>query len=488
MGAVLNTIFWAHEWPGWPTLAMLVAVAASAFALLCRGQKELERLIGALCWAGLLVVLLLAAEGRMPTGALAPLTQLGTGNEPLVIALGMAIVGALGWMCAIALPPSLRRSWTPMLLFVLAAGGIGSVAATNLLLLIIWQLVIGAASLGLVLSTDDSEAAGAARSLLVLGAALALAILGAGLNGIRPSLLGGAAPATALSSIGAAVLIVSLLARLAGALAALGLVARGPEQSLSAELGVAAIAVPSVLYTLAALALQLRGSMPQAFELVLVVLFALLMVVGAVLAVGARQRAMRIAAIGISLCGLALMGAMEGAADSILFVLVWIGAMPAYLAASSILARLGGVGTRLRGGASAGRDVTVFLLALASLALIGLPPFSGFWPRLMLIEAAWGQAHYTIAAVAGVSSLLLAFALARRVCDAPAQALAPIAPARSRVRLPELLVLGVMSGLALAGGLYPAPFLGEGQARASAPAFHLGAVRSRPQTDLMVKR
>ncbi|MFZ1990797.1 MAG: hypothetical protein WAW96_13630, partial [Alphaproteobacteria bacterium] len=78
----------------------------------------------------------------------------------------------------------------------------------------------------------------------------------------------------------------------------------------------------------------------------------------------------------------------------------------------------------------------------------------------ILVQAAWGSSDYAVIAITLLSSLVLGLALARRAFERQGQVADPARRNRApEIALRELLVLGVTSGLTLAGGLYPAPFI-----------------------------
>jgi len=454
---LLEVVPWARVGPGWATIAILLAIAGAGLTLLLRPYALLKRLAALAVWSGLLALLVFALRGGAP--APAPLASLAGGHETLLIALGMSLAGISAWLLGGAASVLReRRQLIAPLVFILLAAAIGTITATGLLEMIVWQFAIAGCAIAFVLLLTNPGKADPPRALMlveamcIIAAGLSLAILG---DALSPRWHG-----TMISAIGGAVLLVVLGVRLMALIVALPLVARASEPVLAAEIALAAIAVPALLQTLIALTQHFKALMPQAFAIILMVFAIVVMLLGAALAIGARARGPRIGAIAASLAGLALLGAFEGA-KSPLFVLIFLGPMPAFLAASSIAGRID------RGGAliveralTPGADAIGILLAIASLALIGLPPFAGFWPRLLLIEAAWAKADYGIIAATLLCSLVLAFALSRRGYERVPATSGPERRNRpAGIGLRELLVLGVTSGVSLAGGLYPAPLI-----------------------------
>jgi formate hydrogenlyase subunit 3/multisubunit Na+/H+ antiporter MnhD subunit len=90
-------------------------------------------------------------------------------------------------------------------------------------------------------------------------------------------------------------------------------------------------------------------------------------------------------------------------------------------------------------------------LALAALGVVGLPPFAGFWPRLLILDAAVRDGNVLLPATLIAGSLLLVLGLAR-AGFAPREAVA----ARARpVRALEVAAFGLLLGVSLAAGLTP---------------------------------
>jgi multicomponent Na+:H+ antiporter subunit D len=454
---LLEVVPWARAGPGWAHVAILLAMTGAAFTLLLRERPALKRAAGFAVWGGMLVLLIFALRGRMPGPP--PIAGLDGDRTSLLVTTGITLAGIFAWLLggAAVIAEDRRQSIAP-LVFALIAASIGAVTASDLLVLTVWQFALGACAIGFSLLLRRQGEADPARSLMVIEA---ICLFG---TGVALALMGGALPAAhavIAAAIGLGLMLLVLIVRLGSLIITLPLVARARAPVLAAEIAIAGIAIPAILQTLIALTLKFHVLAPSAFTSILVVGAVFWMIVGGLLAIGARGRPPRIAAIAASLVGLALLGACEGSKTALLFVLLWLGPVPAFLAASSIAGRID------RGGASIVErtltpqgDAIALLLAMASLALVGLPPFAGFWARLMLVEAAWAHADYAIVAVTLLSSLILAFALSRRAFErVPAMADAERRNYPPGIALPELLVLGVMSGLSLAGGLYPAPFV-----------------------------
>ncbi len=179
-----------------------------------------------------------------------------------------------------------------------------------------------------------------------------------------------------------------------------------------------------------------------------------------------------ISGIGVILVGpglgdeAALAGAIAYAMHSMLVMgglYLMVGAM-SWLAGTASLLRMGGLATRSRG------------LAFCALGLVlataGLPPFSGLWPKAMLVEASLSHEAYGTAFVILVNGLLTTIALGRLFALGfwRPHAAAPGAEAAApEVPLPRgrLLPVGAFVVIAFAAGVYPEPWLQAARAAAS---------------------
>ena len=116
------------------------------------------------------------------------------------------------------------------------------------------------------------------------------------------------------------------------------------------------------------------------------------------------------------------------------------------------LARLGGLQARM--------PVTGATSVLAALSTAGLPPFAGFWSKLLVVVAVWKAGHPPLAAAAVLASVVtLAYLLRmqRRVFFGPlAETLGQVREANRWALAPALLLAAITVGLGLA-----APWLFE---------------------------
>ena len=151
-----------------------------------------------------------------------------------------------------------------------------------------------------------------------------------------------------------------------------------------------------------------------------------------------------------------------------------------YLVAGLLETMTGETDTRRMGGIYAAASLPSLLFFVLMLAVAGVPPFLGFWPKLLLVQGgieAWGFGGdgWALAlwiAVLG-NALLTLIAVSRlwahifwraghegAVTEAPNPDLKPLAP---RVRRLGLGTAGVLTFVVLALGLWPEPLLGFGR-------------------------
>lgn len=457
---------WAHALPSWDAVAIILSLIGAALCLLTLDHPRVSRLVAALSWLALVIAIWLALRGLLPVPS-TPIASLDGDPNSMLVSMGIAIVGVFVWLLDgdVAIDEE-RRKWLAPLAFTLAASAIGTVTASDLLVLVVWQLALGANVFCLVLMQRAVTHTPAVLSLLsieviaLLCAGAALAILGVGLPADARSM--------GFAAIGLAMLMLLLAARLASLTLALPPIAKSRGSVLALEIAVVGMAIPAALHPLIALAEELRTLLPSWFVLALSAAASLFLLGGGLIALAVRERGARLAAIAASLIGLGILGACEASKTALLFVLLWLGPMPAFLAASSVARRIDeNAGAKIARAGAPQADAVKILLALACLAIIGVPPFAGFWARLILIQAAWGEADYTVIAITLLSSLVLALALARRAFERAERGDPQRRNSGARIALPELLVLGIASGATLAGGLYPAPFIILGGANAA---------------------
>jgi multicomponent Na+:H+ antiporter subunit D len=157
---------------------------------------------------------------------------------------------------------------------------------------------------------------------------------------------------------------------------------------------------------------------------------------------------------------------------------------------------IAGVGRRLTGSFDLARSGGLYaatpglavLFILAALAMAGVPPFSGFWGKLALVQAASGTGDWiAVAATLGVGLFTL-YSMTKIWLqgylkphpDGDARALDAL-PQGARLAL--VMPVAALTGVSLAMGFYPEPFLAVAE-RAAAdlldPAPYIAAVLGGP--------
>ncbi len=180
-----------------------------------------------------------------------------------------------------------------------------------------------------------------------------------------------------------------------------------------------------------------------------------------------------ISGIGIMLSGVAIASA-DALAGTIFYMAHSIIVMTALYIAAGIAARAGGQGLSISTLAGFYRS-NPFLSALTLLlffSVSGLPPFTGLWPKIMLVRASFEAGQGWLGAAVLVTGFLTTVAVARvwalaywrpRPASAGEGATGRIAPDFATAYLPLLLLTGLTVGF----GLFPDVLI-----RASAAAAH----------------
>jgi multicomponent Na+:H+ antiporter subunit D len=172
--------------------------------------------------------------------------------------------------------------------------------------------------------------------------------------------------------------------------------------------------------------------------------------------------------IGYLLLGIAL-ASPAGAAATLFFTLHNIAAKASlFLIAGLIWALAGHHDLRRIGGLYAARPGLALLFLIAALALVGLPPLSGFWGKYLLVRESFAQERWLWGGMALAVGLLTLYSMLKIGLEAfwkphPAgHAIVPVAglgPAYGAVIL--------LTALILLMGLLPEPFIHYAEAAAA---------------------
>jgi multicomponent Na+:H+ antiporter subunit D len=194
-----------------------------------------------------------------------------------------------------------------------------------------------------------------------------------------------------------------------------------------------------------------------------------------------------VSGIGSMLAGLAL-GQGEALSGAIAYAVHSILVMAAlYLAAGAASALSGSSDLNRAGGLYLASPLLAASFLVLALSLSGLPPFSGFWPKLMLVRGAIHAGEFVLAGALLFAGLLTTIAILRVWALAfwrPAPRIgdeAPAAPAVLPSPLPAsaLLPVAALAVVSLLLGLNPEPLLSLASAAAdglSNPAAYLESV------------
>lgn len=146
-----------------------------------------------------------------------------------------------------------------------------------------------------------------------------------------------------------------------------------------------------------------------------------------------------------------------------------------YLIAGMIAHRAGHADLRRIGGLVRSDPGLAILFGLSAAALVGFPPLSGFWAKLLVLREGLGQEHYLWMALALCTSGLTLLSMAKIWIEAfwkPAPASAAATSTRPHPK-GAWAACGTLAVLALAMGLLPGPlieFLSAAAGAMAAPA------------------
>ena len=220
---------------------------------------------------------------------------------------------------------------------------------------------------------------------------------------------------------------------------------------------------------------------------VILVLAALTMLIGIMGAISQRdfRRVLSfnlISHIGFMLFGLALYTPLA-LAGMILYIIHHMIVMAALFMGSGLVSQLGGSFRLDRlGGLYRTHLMVSLLFFIPAISLAGLPPLSGFWPKLAIFQAGLGEQTYLVIAVAVIMSLLTLYSMIKIWNQAFWKAAPQYVPVPTQ-DLPswklQLIPLIVLTLLIVAIGLFPEPVFQLSETAAIqilAPGEYIGVV------------
>ncbi len=120
-----------------------------------------------------------------------------------------------------------------------------------------------------------------------------------------------------------------------------------------------------------------------------------------------------ISGIGSMLAGMAI-GTGSAVAGSLFYAVHSIIVMTALYLAAGLIGRMGGsFDVRQLGGLYKGSPVLAGLFLVLCFAVAGLPPFSGFWPKVILVETSLKESYYWVAAALLLTGFLTTLSVGR---------------------------------------------------------------------------
>ena len=183
--------------------------------------------------------------------------------------------------------------------------------------------------------------------------------------------------------------------------------------------------------------------------------------------------------IGYMLAGIAI-GTPEAYAATLLYTVHHIVVKAnLFLAAGAIHRSCGSYDLRLCGGLMKSSPLFAALFAIPALSLVGIPPLSGFWAKLLVIDASFRAGHVVLAGIALFTSLLTLYSMSKVWSEAfwkaPRRRRPNPRPLDGRLLVP----IALLGAVTIAIGLFVEPLIGfvrrAGQDLAE-PALAVGLV------------
>lgn len=476
-----------------PALAIALPLGMAAVAALGWRSVLLQRLAALTGASGLAVVGWLLVGDVLANGPRA--VAVGAWGSPLGIALVADGVGALmvlvaGVLGLVALAfacldlPAERwlRGYAPFAL-VLLAGACGAFMAADLFNLFVWFEVGLLATAGLLALSADERAGGLDGLVYyqlpnLLGSTLFLAGAGLvyGLTGtLELALIGPRLAEVAASQPGALIGVIALLATSFGLKSAIWPLSSWLPTTYPAADASSAALLAGLSTKVGVVALiRLAGILPLAWmtpwldALLALAAATLLLGLGGAIAQREIDRILAfhsISQIGYIAIGVAIFAAAEapavrraGLAAALVFMVHHSLVKPAlFLVGGAVRARRGSSELAGGGGLVDRAPGLATLFALAAIGLVGVPPLSGFWSKLGMLQSALDAGQLAVALIAlfaGVLTLLSMVKIWEGVFwgEPDPQAAAPATPPWAQARS---LALAPLVAISLAIGLAP---------------------------------
>ena len=155
-----------------------------------------------------------------------------------------------------------------------------------------------------------------------------------------------------------------------------------------------------------------------------------------------------------------------------------------FLVAGAIHRASGTYDVRKAGGLMTAHPLLAALFLIPAMSLAGIPPLSGFWAKLLVIDASFRHGDVWLAAVALFVGLMTLFSMSKIWIEAfwrPASFPAVIRP----VPISMLAAIGLLAGGTLMISAWPEPFIAYANHAAQAlaePREYIAAVLAPPQS------
>jgi multicomponent Na+:H+ antiporter subunit D len=415
MGEMQHSAVFAADWV--VVLPVVVALATAALLVIASGARELQ-------WGGALLgvaaVLLVDVALVSRVLELGPVSMtMGNWLSPFGISFTVDVVGA-GFATAAALvtllllvyiradmPDSARERGVYPLTLLLLAGVSGAFLTGDLFNLYVWFELMLIASFGLMalggrdLQLDATVKYGFLNFLATAFFLLALGLIYGVLGTLNMSDIIGKAPAAdpmAMAGIAALLLLAfGMKAAVFPVNAWLPASYHAPPPAISALLA-GLLTKVGVYALLRSLGMLLPAARDLLDPVIVVVAIGTLVLgpLGAIAETNLRRALgfLLIGGIGATLAGLAL-GNEAGLAGAVAYTLHAMLTMTAlYMLAGLIEALTGATDTREMGGLYAAASLPSVLFFVMMLAVAGVPPFLGFWPKLLLIDGGFARWNF----------------------------------------------------------------------------------------------